>query len=177
MWIFGYGSLIWKPGFEYLERHLAYVHGWRRRFYQGSFDHRGVPGAPGRVVTLVPEAEEKCWGMLFKIDSEHAEQVVARLDHRESGGYERQWLRADFIANSAAQSTRALTYVAHENNPHFLGPACIETIANQIATAIGPSGANCDYVFKLAESLASLGVDDAHVMELAGLVKRLRAKE
>jgi len=86
-WIFGYGSLVWRPAFAFAERRPARLEGWARYFWQGSTDHRGVPGAPGRVVTLVPESGATCWGVAYRLDPASAEDTLARLDHREQGGY------------------------------------------------------------------------------------------
>ena len=67
MWVFGYGSVIWKPAFEFVESVPATLSGYTRRFWQGSPDHRGTPEEPGRVVTLVAELHGICHGRAFHI--------------------------------------------------------------------------------------------------------------
>jgi glutathione-specific gamma-glutamylcyclotransferase len=167
-WIFGYGSLIWRPSFEFVERCPAYAVGWTRRFWQGSTDHRGTPEAPGRVVTLVPEAESRCWGVAYRIPVERRDEVLDELDRREQGGYSRCELEI-FLPGGASEPRAASTYVARPGNPHYLGTAQISDIARQIGAARGPSGYNRDYLFELAGALRELGAIDDHVFELARL--------
>ena len=83
LWLFGYGSLIFKADFPFLERHPASIAGWSRRFWQGSHDHRGTPDAPGRVVTLVEDPGAVCHGRAYRVSSD----TLAHLDHREKNGY------------------------------------------------------------------------------------------
>jgi len=168
-WIFGYGSLIWRPSFEFVERCPAYAVGWTRRFWQGSTDHRGTPEAPGRVVTLVPEPESRCWGVAYRIPVERREHVLDELDRREQGGYSRCEVEI-FFPDRASEPRAASTYVAGPDNPHYLGTARISDIARQIEAARGPSGYNRDYLFDLARALGELGAADDHVFELARLI-------
>lgn len=176
MWIFGYGSLIWKPGFEYVERHVGFVRGWQRRFYQGSFDHRGVPGKPGRVVTLLPEETELTWGVAFRVEGDAADAITARLDHREKGGYER-WEVPVYQEGQQGEVRcvveQALIYVATVSNPNYLGFATPEEIALQVFQAHGPSGPNDEYVLRLAESLRKFEVEDPHVFAVDRAVRNL----
>ena len=175
MWIFGYGSLIWKPGFEFTKRRVGFVRGWRRRFYQGSYDHRGVPGNPGRVVTLLPDDSAKTWGMAFRVEGDEADRVLAELDHREKGGYQRHRVPVygDGTQNAQTVVDRALVYVATESNPHYLGPATPSEIARQVKDAVGPSGPNTEYVMRLADSLRRFDVDDPHVFAVDAELRRL----
>ncbi len=162
MWIFAYGSLIFRPSFAYLERRRAFLPGWARRFWQGSPDHRGVPGAPGRVVTLVAAEGEVCGGYAYRIDPATADEVLAALDAREAAGFER--LHRDVLdAPSGAPFAKALVYVAGAANPHFLGPLHEREIAEWVRNSHGPSGPNAEYVLKLHAALAELGLEDPHV--------------
>lgn len=170
VWIFGYGSLIWRPDMPYLESRMARLSGWMRRFWQGSHDHRGVPDAPGRVVTLLPREGEHCDGVAYLVDGATAHDVLAQLDYREKNGYARHDVT---LVDRNGESFQALVYIATEDNFAYLGPAGLDAIAEQIAHAHGPSGANSEYLLALAEALRELEADDFHVFELE---RRLRAR-
>ena len=169
MWIFGYGSLVWRPAFAYRERRPAFVKGYVRRFWQGSTDHRGVPGDPGRVVTLVPEPGARCHGMAYRISGAEQDAVLGGLDQRERGGYERESVTLHFA--DGARVAGALLYRATERNPNYLGPAPLAEIARQVHTACGPSGPNREYVFRLAEALRAMDAADSHVHAVEQLLR------
>lgn len=158
-WLFGYGSLIFKADFPYLERRPASIANWSRRFWQGSHDHRGTEAAPGRVVTLVPDPGAVCHGMAYLVTPEE----FAHLDYREKNGYLRLAIDIHFDDGT---SVEGLVYIATHENAAFLGPASERDIACQIAAARGPSGPNSEYLLELAKSLRGLGKADPHVFEI-----------
>lgn len=164
IWLFGYGSLIWKADFAYIERRPAYISGWARRFWQGSHDHRGSSDAPGRVATLIRAPGAACYGMAYRITPD----VLAPLDVREKNGYLREKVPLTFISDNGNESHHAegLIYLATEDNPAFLGDAPLAAMAEQIANAHGPSGTNREYLLNLAQSLRELGSEDAHIFAL-----------
>lgn len=162
-WIFGYGSLVWRPGFDFLERRIGYIEGWKRCFYQGSPDHRGTEKSPGRVVTLLPKPKVKCWGVAYQISAAAFETTFSYLDHREKCGFHRHKVKFHCRENI---SREVYTYVAAEGNPDYLGPASMEEMAQQIYLSEGPSGPNSEYLLELAASLRSMGIVDEHVFEL-----------
>ncbi len=159
IWLFGYGSLIYKVDFPILHSEPAYINGWARRFWQGSHDHRGTPERPGRVLTLIEDAEERCFGVALKVTHEEFEH----LDHREKNGY----LRYEIDIHLVSGSTKGgLVYIAPPDNAAFLGPASEAEIAQHIDRSRGPSGENRDYVFQLAQALREHGEEDRHVFEI-----------
>jgi len=172
LWIFGYGSLMWRPGFPFVERRLGFVQGFTRRFWQLSTDHRGAPGAPGRVVTLMPEPAEKCWGVGFRVAGAEAAAVIDLLDARESGGYARARVPLHGTSEDG-EVVDALTYIADATNPNFGGPAPDDELARQIRAAVGVSGSNVDYLWELEISLRTMNIEDPHVFMLAESLRRL----
>ena len=159
VWLFGYGSLIYKVDFPYLEQRPASIRGWERRFWQGSHDHRGTPEAPGRVVTLIESPGARCKGMAYRVSP----KVFEHLDVREKNGYLRFATTMTFDDGSHGEG---LVYIATEDNEAFLGHAPDADIARQIAGASGPSGANSEYLLRLADSLRKLGADCPHTFAI-----------
>jgi cation transport regulator ChaC len=166
VWLFGYGSLIYKADFPYLERRPASIAGWTRRFWQGSHDHRGTPDAPGRVVTLVAQPGAVCHGMAYLITP----QVFEHLDQREKNGYLRLATAMTFDGGGSAEG---LVYIATEDNTAFLGEASELDIARHIARSAGPSGPNSDYLNHLAAALRDMGREDPHVFAIEAHLAQL----
>lgn len=158
IWLFGYGSLMWRPDFPYLDARRAYITGWARRFWQGSHDHRGVQIDPGRVVTLIEAFADRCYGRAFLIEP----RVFEHLDRREKNGYERR--AVDIYLDGAC--TTGVVYIAGASNFAFLGEAPLDEIAAHIKRCAGPSGTNVDYLLNLANELRRLAILDPHVFEL-----------
>ncbi len=172
IWIFGYGSLIWRPDFCHVQAHPGYIEGWSRRFYQGSPDHRGLPSAPGRVVTLLPQIGSRCYGMAYQLPVPQEEEILARLDEREQEGYDR--IEVCFFPNQLQiEKIRVLVYIANPSNPHYLGPLSLPAMARHILSSKGPSGDNASYLYELAAALRDLQAQDTHVFQLEASLRQL----
>ncbi|MEM7209114.1 MAG: gamma-glutamylcyclotransferase [Pseudomonadota bacterium] len=158
-WVFGYGSLIFKVDFPYLEKRHASIQGWERRFWQGSHDHRGTEENPGRVVTLIESADSRCGGIAYRVDA----SVFDQLDVREKNGY--LCFTTPLLFESGERATGHV-YIATSDNEAWLGEASEKAIAQQIANAVGPSGPNTEYLLKMADALRSLGEIDEHIFAI-----------
>jgi len=171
--VFGYGSLIFRPDIEFQACEWVRLAGWSRRFYQGSVDHRGVPGAPGRVATLLPDGDNHCWGVAYHVVADVYGAMLERLDAREVGGYDRHMVTVQ--RSDGTPLSEVLMYLATPTNPGYLGAASDEAMARQILHARGPSGSNREYLYRLAHALRAQALEDAHVFRLEQAVRELEA--
>jgi cation transport protein ChaC len=166
VWLFGYGSLIFKVDFPYLESKPASIRGWSRRFWQGSHDHRGTEKNPGRVVTLIKSPDAVCGGIAFLVEA----SVFDQLDVREKNGYLRFTTEMTF---GDGIHDKGLVYIATPDNEAYLGEASECDIAQQICCAEGTSGPNWEYLIELARSLRELGLNDRHVFDIEKHILRI----
>jgi cation transport protein ChaC len=171
LWVFGYGSLIWRPGFPYLERRVARLVGAHRALCVYSWVHRGTPDRPGLVLGL--DRGGACRGLAFRVAATERDDVLAYLREREqvTSVYLEQLREIRFAEGGR---TAALTYVVDRSHGQYAGKLDEETQFGIVAAAHGRSGANREYVMNTAEHLAELGMADPLLDRLA---HRLKAVE
>jgi cation transport protein ChaC len=167
-WVFGYGSLMWRPGFPYLERQGATLHGRRRAFCIYSVHHRGTPERRGLVLGLAPGGATR--GMAYRIGDDHWAETYAYLREREQPT--ETYVEAR-VQVRLADGTRveALTFLSDKAHPQWAGALTLERQAELIAGASGLSGRNVDYLADLVEHLAEAGIHDAAMERLLAMVR------
>jgi cation transport protein ChaC len=160
-WVFGYGSLIWNPGFEFEEEHKATLHGRRRTLCVHSWVHRGTKKAPGLVLGL--DAGGSCLGIARRVSGARREPVIAYLRERElvTNVYLEKWVK---VRLSNGEIVEALTYVVDRSHAQYAGTLDPVKIVERVARASGKSGLNRDYVINTVDSLRQLSIHD-HALE------------
>lgn len=172
LWIFGYGSLIWDPGFAPAERVLARLSGWHRSFCLASWVHRGTQAVPGLVLALDEDARAVCNGVAFRAAEAEADRVLAALRARElvTSAYLERWLPVDL---ADGRRVTAVTYVIDPAHEQYAGGLSLDAQAEIIARAQGGRGPNRDYLYNTAAHLAELGLRDAELDAIAARVRAL----
>ena len=165
-WIFGYGSLIWRPGFDYIDRVPAKLIGLHRALCVYSFVHRGTPEQPGLVLGL--DRGGGCRGVAYRADARKRDEIVAYLREREqvTSVYLETWRRVTLIAHPERQ-VRALMYCVDRSHPQYAGRLSLDAQAHLVRHGHGRSGNNRDYVLSTIEALEALGCRDRDLHLLA----------
>lgn len=169
LWVFGYGSLLWRPGFEYVERRVATLRGFNRSFCMSSVHYRGTHANPGLVLALDPDHQGECHGVGFRVAADLAADTMAYLREREliSSAYVEQ---THSIAIHGGGEVEAICYVMDQTHAQYVGGISIEEQAVIIAKATGSAGPNDEYLFNTVAHLAELGISDPELERLVALV-------
>jgi cation transport protein ChaC len=158
LWVFGYGSLIWDPGFPVAERRIARLEGWHRSFCMRSIHHRGTPDAPGLVLALDRADGASCTGVAFRVTQGAEADTLATLRERElvSSAY----LETVLPVLTDTGPLQALTYVIDPDHVQYCGGLALAEQARIIAGATGGRGPNREYLAATTAHLADLGIAD-----------------
>jgi glutathione-specific gamma-glutamylcyclotransferase len=169
LWVFGYGSLMWRPGFAYARRSKALLRGWRRSLCVYSHVHRGSPDQPGLVLGL--DRGGACPGIAFEVDAALREPTIRYLREREQ--VTAVYLeRVAPITLEAGDRVLAVTYVADRLHDQYAGRLDREAMLEYVRAGKGKSGDNAEYVLETNDHLLALGVRDP---DLEWLSAKLRA--
>ena len=163
-WVFGYGSLMWRPGFAYLEAQRGRLYGYRRALCIYSYVHRGTREKPGLVLGL--DRGGSCTGMVFKVSGRDHEHVMAELRARElvTNVYLE---RSSPVHLSGGQRIRAVCYVADQHHEQFAGHLTADDAARRVSVSEGRSGHNVDYVRSTVDHLQEMQIRDHWLEDVA----------
>lgn len=181
LWVFGYGSLMWRPGFEFAEQRPARLNGAHRALCVISHFHRGSPEEPGLVLGL--DRGGSCRGVAFRVSHKLREPTISYLREREqvTSVYLEKTRLVDLL-DGDRKRVSALCYLVDRGHPQYSGAMTLEEQLRYVQRGHGKSGANVDYVIATVEAMHSLGIRDRGLEWLAGKLKpkkksRLRAGE
>jgi cation transport protein ChaC len=173
LWVFGYGSLMWNPGFRYVDRALALVHGYHRAFCIYSNRWRGTPERPGLVLGL--DRGGACRGVAFLVAKADIEVTIKELWHREMR--RRVYLPKLVRIRFRKREVRAFTFIADPQHPGYAGGLSIEQTAHLVATCCGARGSNIEYLTRTIDHLEELGVRDHNLLRVQAAVRSLRPEK
>ncbi|MDH5750802.1 MAG: gamma-glutamylcyclotransferase [Deltaproteobacteria bacterium] len=194
-WVFGYGSLMWRPGFRPAERRAALLDGYHRNFCRMSFRHRGTPEIPGLIIGLKEGGQ--CLGIAYRIPDETLEESMAYLDAREGEGYHRVLLPVYILPSSRQldpgpedfdelshqgphgmrggereEVVQTWVYVPIKDHPTYLHNATREQLLQLIAQGRGESGTSYEYLRDMVTEIDRLGLDEPALREVLADVKK-----
>ena len=171
LWVFGYGSLLWNPGFDVAHSEVATLDGYARSFCMRSIHHRGTEDDPGLVLALDETAGAQCEGLALAVADGHEGRTLDMLREREliSSAYLEKNLA---VTLASGASVSAVTYVIDAVHDQYCGGLALETQAQIIAKAVGDRGPNTEYLFNTAAHLTEIGLHDP---DLDWLSTRVRA--
>ena len=169
VWIFAYGSLIWKPACDFVEMRTALVRGWHRAFCLGWNNRwRGSDENPGLMLAL--DRGGACKGVLYRLPPNRIEECMTQLLQREMA-----WLPSAFPprwvnAQTGDRTIRALTFCIDRNSGRYVSGLSVEQVAEVLATAVGSRGSMAEYLFATVRHLEEIGIHDPHLWQLQSLV-------
>lgn len=169
VWVFAFGSLIWKPGCDFVERRIAIARGWHRSFCLG-WDRRfrGSDGRPGLMLSL--DRGGQCRGVVYRLPPGAVETNLGRLLRREirtkPSAHSPRWINV----RTSEGSLRAIAFIVNRGSDRYVCGLSTGQIADALATAAGPWGSMAEYLHSTVEHLEELGIRDRHLWLLQELV-------
>jgi cation transport protein ChaC len=169
-WVFGYGSLMWRPGFDFRERIPARLIGAHRSLCVYSFVHRGTAEKPGLVLGL--DQGGNCRGVAYRVDAGKRDATLAYLREREQATmvYREAW-RTVWLQDDPRRATRALVYMVDRGHAQYAGRLTLQQQLHFVRQGHGRSGINRDYVLDTVKELDTLGIRDDDLRRLAEMLK------
>jgi cation transport protein ChaC len=169
LWVFGYGSLMWRPGFEFIEQVPARLIGEHRALCVYSFVHRGTPEKPGLVLGL--DRGGACRGIAFRVAAKHRAATVAYLRAREQvTSVYREVMRSVWLENEPRQRVSALAYVVDRGHVQYAGRLSLAEQLRHVQQGHGQSGANREYVISTVRAIEAEGFRDRQMHQLASML-------